>query len=143
MTAPGRAREPPDPLPITVIRKVRELPGRDHALLFCPAGRRDWSAFALKMSKARIIAAPCSRRLGTGEVYRHDLKPSAFVPQHPSVSYHPRPIGTDIVDGRLYVASYAGGEGASTSAAIGFVACVAPPGWASSRVDPEGSRRPS
>jgi putative membrane-bound dehydrogenase-like protein len=80
---------------------------------------------------------------GRSEVYRHDLKPAgASFRANSSVFLSiPRPTGMDIgADGRLYVASWRGGEASVyVGPQVGFLACVAPPGWSqTSRVDPSG-----
>ncbi len=82
---------------------------------------------------------------GRSEVYRHDLKPAgATFRSNQSVFLSiPRPTGMDLGgDGRLYVASWRGGEASVyVGPQVGFLACVAPPGWtASGRRDPKGGR---
>jgi putative membrane-bound dehydrogenase-like protein len=70
---------------------------------------------------------------GRSEVYRHELKPAgASFRANSSVFLSiPRATGMDIgADGRLYVASWRGGEAAVyVGPQVGFVACVTPPGW--------------
>jgi putative heme-binding domain-containing protein len=70
---------------------------------------------------------------GRSEVYRHDLKPEAasFRANSSVFLSIPRPTGMDIgADGRLYVASWRGGEAAVyVGPQVGFLACVAPPDW--------------
>ena len=78
---------------------------------------------------------------GRSEVYRHDLKPggASFLANSSVFLTIPRPTGMDIgADGRLYVASWRGGEASVyVGPQVGFLACVAPPGWSPvSRVDP-------
>ena len=80
---------------------------------------------------------------GRSEVYRHDLKPAggSFRAKSSVFLSIPRPTGMDIgADGRLYVASWRGGEASVyVGPQVGFLACVAPPGWSpSSPVDPKG-----
>ena len=82
---------------------------------------------------------------GRSEVYRHDLKPAgaSFRANQSVFLGIPRPTGMDIgADGRLYVASWRGGEASVyVGPQVGFLACVAPPGWSpTSPVDPEGAR---
>ncbi|MDR3632508.1 MAG: CotH kinase family protein [Isosphaeraceae bacterium] len=70
---------------------------------------------------------------GRSEVYRHELKPAgaSFRADQTVFLTIPRPTGMDIgADGRLYVASWRGGEAAVyVGPQVGFLACVAPPGW--------------
>ena len=70
---------------------------------------------------------------GRSEVYRHDLKPAGatFRSSQSVFLSIPRATGMDLGgDGRLYVASWRGGEAAVyVGPQVGFVACVAPPGW--------------
>jgi putative membrane-bound dehydrogenase-like protein len=70
---------------------------------------------------------------GRSEVYRHDLKPAgaSFRADQSVFLTIPRPTGMDIgADGRLYVASWRGGEASVyVGPQVGFLACVAPPGW--------------
>ncbi len=70
---------------------------------------------------------------GRSEVYRHDLAPAgASFRSNQNVFLNiPRPTGMDIgPDGRLYVASWRGGEASVyVGPQVGFVACVTPPGW--------------
>jgi putative membrane-bound dehydrogenase-like protein len=78
---------------------------------------------------------------GRSEVYRHELEPAgATFRAYQSVFLTiPRPTGMDIgADGRLYVASWRGGEaGVYVGPQVGFLACLAPPGWSRTpRVDP-------
>jgi putative heme-binding domain-containing protein len=80
---------------------------------------------------------------GRSEVYRHDLKSSgaSFRANSSVFLAIPRPTGMDIgSDGRLYVASWRGGEASVyVGPQVGFLACVAPPGWSpTSPVDPKG-----
>ncbi len=80
---------------------------------------------------------------GRSEVYLHDLKPAgASFRANSSVFLSiPRPTGMDLgADGRLYVASWRGGEAAVyVGPQVGFLACVAPPGWSpASPFDPRG-----
>ena len=80
---------------------------------------------------------------GRSEVYRHDLKPAgaSFRANQSVFLTIPRPTGMDIgADGRLYVASWRGGEASVyVGPQVGFLACVAPPGWSpASPVDPKG-----
>ena len=82
---------------------------------------------------------------GRSEVYRHDLKPAgATFRANQSVFLSiPRPTGMDLGgDGRLYVASWRGGEASVyVGPQVGFLACVAPPGWtATGPSRPEGGR---
>jgi putative membrane-bound dehydrogenase-like protein len=77
---------------------------------------------------------------GRSEVYRHDLKAAgaSFRANQRVLLSIPRPTGMDIApDGRLYVASWRGGEASVyVGPQVGFLACVAPPGWTpSSRVE--------
>ena len=69
---------------------------------------------------------------GGSEVYRHDLKPAGatFRATQEVMLTIPRATGIDIgPDGRLYVASWRGGEAAVyIGPEVGFVACVTPPG---------------
>jgi putative membrane-bound dehydrogenase-like protein len=78
---------------------------------------------------------------GRSEVYRHDLKPAGatFRSDQSVFLSIPRPTGMDLGgDGRLYVASWRGGEAAVyVGPQVGFVACIAPPGWT-----PTGRRDP-
>ena len=78
---------------------------------------------------------------GRSQVYRHDLKPdgASFRSNSSVFLTIPRATGMDIgADGRLYVASWRGGEATVyVGPNVGFVACVAPPGWSpSSNVNP-------
>ena len=70
---------------------------------------------------------------GRSEVYRHDLHPAgaSFRSNQTVFLSIPRPTGMDIAgDGRLYVASWRGGEAAVyIGPQVGFLACVTPPGW--------------
>ena len=70
---------------------------------------------------------------GRSEVYRHDLQPAgaSFRANQTVFLSIPRPTGMDIGgDGRLYVASWRGGEAAVyVGPQVGFLACVTPPGW--------------
>jgi putative membrane-bound dehydrogenase-like protein len=80
---------------------------------------------------------------GRSEVYRHDLKPAgaSFRANQSVFLTIPRPTGMDLgADGRLYVASWRGGEASVyVGPQVGFVACVAPPGWkAALLIDPKG-----
>ena len=79
---------------------------------------------------------------GRSEVYRHDLKPAgaSFRGNQSVFLSIPRPTGMDIgADGRLYVASCAGRGERRRRPQVGFLACVAPPGWSpASPVDPKG-----
>ena len=84
---------------------------------------------------------------GRSEVYRHDLKPAGatFRSDQSVFLSIPRPTGMDLGgDGRLYVASWRGGEAAVyVGPQVGFVACVAPPGWtATGRLDPRAAGLP-
>ena len=69
---------------------------------------------------------------GRSEVYRHDLKPAGatFRSTQEVVLNIPRPTGMDVgPDGRLYVASWRGGEASvHVGPQVGFVACLTPPG---------------
>jgi len=85
---------------------------------------------------------------GRSEVYRHDLKAAdgSFRADQKVFLNIPRPTGMDVgADGRLYVASWRGGEASVyVGPQVGFVACVAPPGWSpATPVDPKGSRSPT
>jgi putative membrane-bound dehydrogenase-like protein len=80
---------------------------------------------------------------GRSQVYRHDLRPAgaSFRADQSVFLTIPRPTGMDIgADGRLYVASWRGGEASVyVGPQVGFIACVAPHGWSpASRVDPKG-----
>ncbi len=80
---------------------------------------------------------------GRSEVYRHDLKPAgaSFRASQSVFLTIPRPTGMDKgADGRLYVASWRGGEASVyVGPQVGFLACVAPPGWSpASPVDTKG-----
>jgi putative membrane-bound dehydrogenase-like protein len=70
---------------------------------------------------------------GRNEVYRHDLKPAgaSFRASQNVFLTLPRPTGMDIgADGRLYLASWRGGEASVyIGPQVGFLACVAPPDW--------------
>jgi putative membrane-bound dehydrogenase-like protein len=70
---------------------------------------------------------------GRSEVYRHDLRPdgASFRANQTVFLTVPRPTGMDIGgDGRLYVASWRGGEASVyVGPQVGFLACVTPPGW--------------
>jgi putative membrane-bound dehydrogenase-like protein len=70
---------------------------------------------------------------GRSEVYRHDLKPAGptFRANQSVFLSLPRPTGMDIGgDGRLYVASWRGGEASVyVGPQVGFIACIAPPDW--------------
>ena len=70
---------------------------------------------------------------GRSEVYRHDLKPAgaSFRATQSVFLGIPRPTGMDLgADGRLYAASWRGGEASVyVGPRVGFIACVAPPGW--------------
>jgi putative membrane-bound dehydrogenase-like protein len=78
---------------------------------------------------------------GRSEVYRHDLKPAGATFRTTQTVFLsiPRPTGMDLGrDGRLYVASWRGGEASVyVGPQVGFVACIAPPGWT-----PTGHRDP-
>jgi putative membrane-bound dehydrogenase-like protein len=81
---------------------------------------------------------------GRSEAYRHDLKPAgaSFRATQQVMLSIPRPTGMDLgPDGRLYVASWRGGEASVyIGPQVGFVACVTPPGLEVSRViDPRGA----
>jgi putative membrane-bound dehydrogenase-like protein len=81
---------------------------------------------------------------GRSEVYRHDLKPAgaSFRASHSVFLTIPRPTGMDVGgDGRLFVASWRGGEASVyVGPQVGFLACVTPPGWRPTPpVDPKGS----
>ncbi len=69
---------------------------------------------------------------GRSEVYRHALKPSAasFRTSQEVMLAIPRPTGMDVgPDGRLYVASWRGGEASVfVGPQVGFVASITPPG---------------
>jgi len=102
---------------------------------------------ALSLYDERWPEAYCSALLtgdwGRSQVYRHDLKPAgaSFRGDQSVFLTIPRPTGMDIgVDGRLYVASWRGGEASVyVGPQVGFLACVAPPGWSpASPVDPKG-----
>jgi putative membrane-bound dehydrogenase-like protein len=75
---------------------------------------------------------------GRSEVYRHDLKPAgaSFRATQEVMLSIPRPTGMDVgPDGRLYVASWRGGEAAVyVGPQVGFVACITPPGLDVTRV---------
>ncbi|WP_406694257.1 c-type cytochrome [Singulisphaera sp. Ch08] len=78
---------------------------------------------------------------GRSEVYRHDLRPAgaSFLATQGVFLSIPRPTGMDLgSDGRLYVASWRGGEASvHVGPQVGFLACVTPPGWtATERLDP-------
>ncbi len=84
---------------------------------------------------------------GRSEVYRHDLRPAGatFRSDQSVFLSIPRPTGMDLGgDGRLYVASWRGGEAAVyVGPQVGFLACVAPPGWTSTgRLDPRAAGLP-
>ena len=84
---------------------------------------------------------------GRSEVYRHDLKPAGatFRADQSVFLSIPRPTGMDLGgDGRLYVASWRGGEASVyVGPQVGFLACVAPPGWtATGRRDPRAAGLP-
>ena len=84
---------------------------------------------------------------GRSEVYRHDLKPDGATFRADSSVFLsiPRATGMDLGgDGRLYVASWRGGEAAVyVGPQVGFLACVAPPGWtATGRRDPRAAGLP-
>jgi len=84
---------------------------------------------------------------GRSEVYRHDLTPAGASFRANQVVFLsiPRPTGMDVgADGRLYVASWRGGEASVyVGPQVGFLACVAPPGWtATQRPDPRASDLP-
>jgi putative membrane-bound dehydrogenase-like protein len=69
---------------------------------------------------------------GRSEVYRHDLRPdgASFRAKTSVFLTIPRPTGMDIgPDGRLYVASWRGGEASVyVGPQVGFIACVTPAG---------------
>jgi putative membrane-bound dehydrogenase-like protein len=80
---------------------------------------------------------------GRSEVYRHDLRPAgaSFRADQGVFLSIPRPTGMDLgADGRLYVASWRGGEASVyIGPQVGFLTCVAPPGWSpTSPVDRKG-----
>ena len=80
---------------------------------------------------------------GRSEVYRHELKGAgaSFRSDQKVFLNIPRPTGMDVgADGRLYVASWRGGEASVyVGPQVGFVACVAPPGWSpATALDPKG-----
>src|SRR5262249_53056291 len=70
---------------------------------------------------------------GRSAVYRHELTPAgaSFRSQQSVFLTIPRPTGMDLgADGRLYVASWRGGEASVyVGPQVGFLACVTPPGW--------------
>jgi putative membrane-bound dehydrogenase-like protein len=70
---------------------------------------------------------------GRSEVYRHDLKHAgaSFRADQTVFLSIPRPTGMDMgSDGRLYLASWRGGEAAVyVGPQVGFLACISPPGW--------------
>ncbi len=80
---------------------------------------------------------------GRSQVYRHDLKAdgASFRGDSSVFLNIPRATGMDLgADGRLYVASWRGGEAAVyIGPQVGFLACVAPPDWSPSPpLDPKG-----
>jgi len=84
---------------------------------------------------------------GRSQVYRHDLRPAgaSFRATTSVFLTIPRATGMDIGgDGRLYVASWRGGEASVyVGPQVGFVACVTPPGWSpSSPSNPRGLALP-
>ena len=84
---------------------------------------------------------------GRSEVYRHDLKPAgaSFRADTSVFLSIPRATGMDLGgDGRLYAASWRGGEAAVyVGPQVGFLACVAPPGWTpTGRRDPRAAGLP-
>ncbi|WP_422928190.1 PVC-type heme-binding CxxCH protein [Singulisphaera sp. PoT] len=70
---------------------------------------------------------------GRSEVYRHDLRAdgASFRSNQDVFMIFPRPTGMDVAsDGRLYVASWRGGEASVyVGPVVGFVATVTPPDW--------------
>jgi len=79
---------------------------------------------------------------GRSEVYRHDLQPAGatFRATQEVFLTIPRPTGMDIGgDGRLFVASWRGGEASVyVGPQVGFIACITPPGFkAKSLPEPE------
>jgi putative heme-binding domain-containing protein len=79
---------------------------------------------------------------GRSEVYRHDLVPdgASFRANQKVFLNIPRPTGMDLgSDGRLFVASWRGGEASVyVGPQVGFIACITPPGLeAKSRPEPE------
>lgn len=80
---------------------------------------------------------------GRSEVYRHELQAdgASFRARTSVFLTIPRATGMDVGgDGRLYVASWRGGEASVyVGPNVGFIACVAPPGWSpSSPSNPKG-----
>ena len=77
---------------------------------------------------------------GRSEVYRHDLQPAAatFRATQKVFLNIPRPTGMDIAaDGRLYVASWRGGEASVyVGPQVGFIACITPPGLKAKSLTP-------
>jgi putative membrane-bound dehydrogenase-like protein len=69
---------------------------------------------------------------GRSQVYRHDLHPDGATFRATQEVYLniPRPTGMDIgADGRLFVASWRGGEASVyVGPQVGFIACITPPG---------------
>ncbi len=69
---------------------------------------------------------------GRSEVYRHDLQPAGatFRASQEVFLKIPRPTGMDKgADGRLFVASWRGGEASVyVGPQVGFIACITPPG---------------
>ncbi len=86
---------------------------------------------------------------GRSEVYRHDLRPAGATFRATTSVFLsiPRATGMDIGgDGRLYVASWRGGEASVyVGPQVGFLACVTPPGWSPTRLAStrRGHRRPN
>lgn len=70
---------------------------------------------------------------GRSELYRHSLAPSgaSFRSEQKVFFAFPRPTGMDLgPDGRLYAASWRGGEASVyIGQGVGFLACIAPPDW--------------
>jgi putative membrane-bound dehydrogenase-like protein len=84
---------------------------------------------------------------GRSEVYRHALKPAGATFRADSNVFLsiPRATGMDLGgDGRLYAASWRGGEAAVyVGPQVGFLACIAPPGWTSTgRLVPKAAGLP-
>ena len=146
----GRAREPPDPDRRLRLHADGSPTSPTRSCRRSAPSARGAAPGALSLHDERWPEAYRGALLtgdwGRSEVYRHDLKPAgATLPRRIRTSSCriPRPTGMDLGgDGRLYVASWRGGEASVyVGPQVGFLACVAPPGLdGDRRPRPEGGR---
>ena len=128
--------EPPDPdRRLRLLAAVRQLPGRDHAAArrLRPGGRHGRPVPRTTSAGPSLIAARSSPATGAGARSTGTTCSPPAPPSGPTRSVFlsiPRPTGMDLGgDGRLFVASWRGGEASVyVGPQVGFVACVTPPG---------------